>query len=195
MKRTRFIGSLVAFQDSEIIPIDKPNDKYVVATLGGHEYRRPLLDHIIETAKIMPDVQFDVFTSFKVDEIPKNVKIIGMIPSIAPYIKAADAVITQAGHSTAMELLTLGKPSVIVPDSKQTEQENNASRMSEMEVALTLSYDELLPGKLAESVRTILCDPKYKHNAEKFKEMAKNVHGSKKAAEVLREYSSRLQYY
>ncbi len=39
-------------------------------------------------------------------------------------MKAADLVVTQAGHSTAMELLTLGKPSVIIPDMKQREQEN-----------------------------------------------------------------------
>lgn len=195
MKRTRFVGPLVSFEENEIIPIAKPNEKYVVATLGGHEYRRPLLDHIIETAKLMPDIYFDVFTSFEVSEIPANVRIIGMIPSIAPYIKAADAVITQAGHSTAMELLTLGKPSVIVPDAKQIEQENNALRMNEMEVAITLGYDGLFPGRLADSLRSVLNNPKYRHNAENFKEMAKQIQGSKKAAEVLREYSSRLQYY
>lgn len=194
-KRTRFVGPLVSFEDNEIIPIDKPNDKYVVVTLGGHEYRRPLLDYVIEAAKIMPDVHFDVFTSFEVEDVPHNLKIKAMVPNIAPYLKASDVVITQAGHSTAMELLTLGKASVIVPDAKQTEQENNASRMSEMEVAITLSYEELLPEKLAEAVKTIIYDPKYKRNAEKFKEMAKKIQGSKKAAEVLREYSSRLQYY
>ena len=195
MKRTRFVGPLVGFEDSEIIPIAKPNDKYAVVTLGGHEYRKPLFDNVIETAKLMPDVYFDVFTSFEAENIPSNVRITGIVPDLAPYIKAADLVITQAGHSTAMELLTLGKPSVIVPDAKQTEQENNASRMKEMEVAVTLNYDELSPETLADSVRTILCEPKYKHNCEKFKEMAKKIQGSKKAAEVLREYSSRLQYY
>jgi uncharacterized protein (TIGR00661 family) len=195
MKRTRFVGPLVAFEDNEIIAIDKPNDKYIVATLGGHEYRRPLLDYIIEAAKILPDIQFDIFTSFEVLNIPKNVNIKKMVPVIAPYLKAADAVITQAGHSTAMEVLTLGKPSIIIPDAKQIEQENNASRMREMEVAITMTYDKLLPEKFAKSVKDILFEPKYKHNAEKFKEMAKKIQGSKKAAEVLRDYSSRLQYY
>lgn len=195
MKRTRFVGPLVAFEDNEIIAIDKPDGKYAVVTLGGHEYRKPLFDNVIETAKIMSDVYFDIFTSFKVQEVPENVTIREMVPTIASYIKAADVVITQAGHSTAMELLTFGKPSVIIPDAKQTEQENNASRMSEMEVAITISYDNLSPQKLAEAIRTVISDPKYKLNSEKFKEMAKKIHGSKKAAEVLREYSSRLQYY
>lgn len=195
MKRTRFVGPLVAFEDNEVIPIQKPSEKYVVVTLGGHEYRKPLLDNVIEAAKIMPDIHFDIFTSFEVNDVPANVRIIGVITDIAPYIKASDLVITQAGHSTAMELLTLGKPSVIVPDSKQTEQENNASRMNELEVATTVNYEELSAEKLSDSIRTILCELKYKQNAEKFKEMAKKIQGSKKAAEVLREYSSRLQYY
>ncbi len=195
MKRTRFVGPLVGFEESEIIPINKPNDKYVVVTLGGHEYRKPLFDRVLEAAKIMPDVYFDVFTSFNAPVIPENVRITGMVPDIASYLKAADLVITQAGHSTAMELLTLGKPSIIIPDLKQIEQENNASRMSEMEVAIIISYEDLSANKLADSIYNMLNEPKFAQNAEKFKEMAKNIQGSKKAAEVLREYSSRLQYY
>lgn len=195
MKRTRFVGPLVGFEESEVIPIEKPNDKYIVVTLGGHEYRKPLFDYVLETAKIMPDVHFDIFTSFESDYIPANVRLIGMVSNIAQYLKAADIVITQAGHSTAMELLTLGKQSIIVPDLRQTEQENNASRMRELGVAKTLTYEELSSSNLADAINCMFNLSTYSHNAQKFKEMAKNIQGSKKAAEVLREYSSRLQYY
>ncbi len=84
MKRTRFVGPLVTFDDNEIIPIEKPAEKYVVVTLGGHEYRRPMFDNIIEAAKLMPDVHFDVFTTFETEEIPPNVMIHGIISSLAP---------------------------------------------------------------------------------------------------------------
>ena len=194
-KRTRFVGPLVAFEENEIIPVEKPSDKYVVVTLGGHEYRRPLLDNVLEAAKIMPDVFFDIFTSFEVKGAPENVRIMGVVTELASYMKAADLIITQAGHSTAMELLTLGKPSIIVPDFKQREQENNALRMEEVHVAVTLDYNALSPEKLKNSIREVFSESKYSLNAEKFKEMAKNTQGSKKAAEVIREYSARLQYY
>jgi len=194
-KRTRFVGPLVGFNDNEIIPIDRPENKYIVVTLGGHEYRRPLLEKVISAAKLLPDVKFDVFTSFSAENTPENLTLKPMVPQIAPYLKAADLVITQAGHSTAMELLTLGKPSVIVPDAKQKEQENNASRMQEMELAVVKSYDELSDENLVEAIKEVLSNPKYKINAENYRDMAKKVQGSKKAAEVIREYSSRLQYY
>ncbi len=64
--------------------------------------------------------------------------------------------------------------------------------MEEMKVAVTVNYDELSPQKLAEAVNKVFSDSKYLQNTEKFKEMAKKIQGSKKAAEVLREYSSRL---
>lgn len=194
-KRTRFVGPLVGFEESEVLSVPKPGDKYVVVTLGGHEYRRPLLDHVLKVAEIMPDVHFDIFTRFEVAETPDNVKIKGMVADIAPYMKAADLVITQAGHSTAMELLTLGKPSVIIPDFKQIEQENNALRMQETGVAEVIHYGNLSPEKIVDAVRKVLSESKYSKKAADYGETAKNIQGSQKAAEVLREYSSRLQYY
>lgn len=197
MKRTRFVGPLVRWDRNEIKPIERMNKSrpYVIVTLGGHSYRRPLLDNVIEAAKYLPEIDFDIFTTFEVDNYPDNVKIIGTVPNIAEYIKAADLVITQAGHSTAMELLTLGKPSIIVPDQRQTEQENNASKMAEFGVAVEIGYNELSVYKLSECIKKILNESKYTENAEKFAVMATEIQGRKKTAEVLNEYSSRMRRY
>lgn len=198
MKRTRFVGPLVAWDKNEIEPIQRKENEsgrpLVVVTLGGHSYRRPLFDTVIEAARFLPDVDFEIFTTFTESDRPDNVKIIERVPNLASHLKAADLVVTQAGHSTAMELLTLGKPSIIVPDLKQTEQENNAMRMAEFEVGIKLEYTELSPVKLSDSIKNVLSDSKYKENAEKFAAMAEEIEGRKKAAQVLREYSTRLQY-
>jgi len=195
MKRTRFVGPLVSWNRDEIIPVERSKRPYIVVTLGGHSYRRPLFDTIIEVAKQLPDIDFDIFTIFKTDYVPSNVKLANIIPNLAQYMKAADLVITQAGHSTSMELLTLGKPSIIVPDLKQIEQENNASRMSELEVAKIIRYDELSVKKLSDTVKIVLNNSIFTQNAEKFAVMASEIKGRKKAAEVLRDYASRLHYY
>ncbi len=195
MKRTRFVGPLVCFNPEDIEPIEKPASKYIVVTLGGHAYRKPLFDNVLEAAKILKDYHFDIFSSFESEELPDNVRIFNKMVSIAPYLNAADLIITQAGHSTAMEILTLGKPSIIIPDFKQTEQENNAMRMEELKTAIKIEYKEFQPKKLAEGIIKIMNESVYTENAEKFRIMASEIQGSKNAANVIRDYSSRLQYY
>lgn len=195
MKRTRFVGPLVNWDRDEIIPVRRSNKPYIVVTLGGHDYRKPLFDSVIKVARHLPDINFDIFTGFKAENPPDNVKITGMIPNLAQYLKAADLVITQAGHSTAMELLTLGKPSIIVPDQKQIEQENNAMTMQARGVSSKINYDELSINKLSETIKMMLGETKFTENAEKFAVIASEIQGRKKAAEVIRDYSLRLKYY
>ena len=195
-KRTRFVGPLVSWDRSEVISVAKPDNHnpYIVVTLGGHSYRKPLLDSVIEAAKLLPHVNFDIFTRLEVESHPDNVRVIGLVSNLAEYLKAADLVITQAGHSTAMELQTLGKPAIIVPDLKQTEQENNAARMSELGAAFRLDYDDLSAHKLSETIRMMLSESRFTEKAEKFAIMASEIQGRKKAAQVLREYSTRMLY-
>lgn len=199
MKRTRFVGPLVSWDRNEITAVEHTNKStgrpYIVVTLGGHAYRRPLFDCVIETAKLLPDIDFDVFTTFETDNIPDNVRLVGLVPNLAEYLKAADLVITQAGHSTAMELLTLGKPAVIVPDLRQTEQENNAKRMAELDLAKIISYDDLSTISLIENINKVLNESKYAENAEKFAVMAEKIQGRREAAKVLKEYAGRLLSY
>lgn len=194
-KRTRFVGPLISFDPDNLEEIEKPGENYVAVMLGGHAYRKPLLDRVIDAARKFPDYNFDVFANFEVEDIPENVRIKGFISNIAPYLNAADFVITQAGHSTAMELLALGKPSIVVPDYKQTEQENNAQRMEEMGTSIKIEYNDFTTDKLSESIRRITTDPKYKENAQKFRDLALEIQGRKKVIEVIKDYSSRLQRY
>ncbi|HSA06452.1 MAG TPA: glycosyltransferase [Candidatus Gastranaerophilales bacterium] len=195
MKRTRFVGPLVSFDPDNIEKIEKPAKNYIAVALGGHSYRKPLLDNVIETSKKLPDTHFDVFTSLDANNLPDNLKIHRSVSNIVPYLNAADLVISQAGHSTAMELLTLGKPSIIVPDFKQIEQENNARRMEELNVAVKLEYANLSPEKLVDAVKKIKSESVYQENVNKFKEFAKEFQGGKKVAEVIQDYSKRLHYY
>lgn len=197
MKRTCFTGPLVSWDYNEISPVvrKKPENPYVVVSLGGHNYRRPVFDSILEVAKILKDFQFDVFSSFQAEDIPENVNVIGFSKSLAPYIKSADIVITQAGHSTAMELLTLGKPSIIIPDNKQKEQENNADRMREFGVSSVITLDELNAEGLKKEILNIIRNKSFTKNAQKFSEMAIEIKGRKKAAGIIKDYAERLIRY
>ncbi|MFA7659261.1 MAG: glycosyltransferase [Candidatus Gastranaerophilaceae bacterium] len=196
MKRTRFVGPLVNFDcdDVPLIPRESQNP-YIVVSLGGHAYRRPLFDCILEVAKKMPNVDFDIFTFFEADEIPANVNIKGMLPDISSYMKTADLVIAQAGHSTAMEILALGKPSIIVPDLNQIEQENNAGRMYELQVSEVICHDNLTPHRMFDCIQKVMKDEKYRKNAEFFATMSKEMDAKKRVADILMEYAMRLHRY
>lgn len=196
MKRTRFVGPLVNFDYDDVPVIERESkNPYIVVSLGGHAYRRPLFDCILEVAKKLPNVDFDIFTFFEADDIPKNVNIKGMIPDISSYLRTADIVIAQAGHSTAMEILSLGKPSVIVPDLNQIEQENNAKRMAELQVSEVISHEHLTPHRLFDCIQKVMKDEKYKKNAEVFATMSKELDAKRRVAEILTEYAMRLHRY
>ena len=98
-----------------------------------------------------------------------------------------------------MELLTLGVPSVIVPDTNQIEQENNASRMKDLGVSETLGYDALQndprQSVLHGAISTILKTPFYRQRAEVFARQAAAINGAAATADILREYAHRLTAY
>jgi UDP-N-acetylglucosamine--N-acetylmuramyl-(pentapeptide) pyrophosphoryl-undecaprenol N-acetylglucosamine transferase len=198
-KRTRFVGPLVAWQANEVIAMPKPsNNPLIVASLGGHEYRRPLFDSIIEVARQMRHLDFTIISSFTTSYASDNVRIHPFVKEAAPYFKAADLVITQAGHSTAMELLTLGKPSLIVPDSQQIEQENNARRMCELGVSLKMAYDELgdpSQRALRDHIQHLLDSRQFEARSLEFATMAAETHGALRAANHLKEFAHRLSAY
>lgn len=196
MKRTRFVGPLVNFNYEDVKTIERNNNRpYIVVSLGGHAYRRPLFDCILETAKKLPEIDFEIFTFFEAKELPENVHIQGMIADVSPYLKTADLIISQAGHSTAMEILSLGKPSIIVPDLNQIEQENNAQRMAELQVAEVIHHDKLTVHKMFDSIQKVMKDEKYKKNAQLFATMSKEMNAKKRVADILSEYAMRLHRY
>ncbi len=196
-KRTRFVGPLVAWKASEIQPIARksPDRPLVVVGLGGHSYRKPLFDAVLAMGRNTPDVDFELLTPFESSDLPQNVRINRAVKNAAAYFKAADLVVTQGGHSTAMELMTLGTPSLVVPDSNQIEQENNAQRLVELGVSEMVRYDELHRGLLKVKMDAMLETSNYRDRAQEFAAKALEIDGSRQAAEVLRDYASRLLAY
>jgi UDP:flavonoid glycosyltransferase YjiC (YdhE family) len=201
-KKQRFLGPLLPWNWKSV----KHNDKYlseeyrgfkkkIVCILGGHKYRKPLFDSIVSLAMQMPDILFIVLSSFKADVILKNLLIHDFVENPAEYYLNANLVITQAGHSTAMELITLGVPMLVVPDTGQIEQESNAKRLWELGVATTLSYKDLNTKILFKQVNEMLSDERFLNESKKLSEIAKSFIADEEAVRVIRDYSTRIQTY
>jgi len=132
---------------------------------------------------------------FKSDNIPKNTTVVGFCEDPSPYIAAAELVIAQAGHSTAMEILTLGKPALIIPIKGHAEQEYNANRMKEFGMCETLDYESFNSEDLYEKIKLLLNENGFKEKAKLFSENAREMKGSQKAADIILELSNRIQCY
>lgn len=196
MKRQRMVGPITAWRADEVVPSYRPGyGPYVVGTLGGHQYRLPLFQALIEAARRLPEVQFEIFSSFRCRDPLPNVRITEFTETPERYYKAADLVVTQAGHSTAMELLSLGKQSLLVPDYKQIEQESNAARMVELGVSTILPYPELSGAALATSIQHQLQTRTYELNAMRLARLAAKLEGARRVAEVATDYALRLLAY
>jgi uncharacterized protein (TIGR00661 family) len=195
MKKQCFVGPVVSsefFQSAHPVDLKAP---FVLILLGGHSFRYPIFETILKIADRFAELDFLIFTKFKSDHLPPNVKVSEFAADISSYMKAADLIITQAGHSTAMEILTTGKPALIIPDRGQIEQENNAKRMRELGACETLDYDFLDPESLSSKIRELLNDMRYSEKAALYSRMSKMMNGPQKAAEIIMELSGRMQCY
>jgi UDP-N-acetylglucosamine--N-acetylmuramyl-(pentapeptide) pyrophosphoryl-undecaprenol N-acetylglucosamine transferase len=199
-KRTRFLGPLAMFNPSDVIPVsikEAAGKTLVVVSLGGHDYRQPLFDAVLEVAEQFPSYHFAILTTFTASKgIASNITLHHHINECAGFFKAAHIVITQAGHSSAMELLTLGKPCVVVPDSNQIEQEHNAQRMVDLGVAIQLEYPNLSSKTLAATLRDVEAQyDSLASHASNFARFASELNGSERGAGILRHYAQRLRNY
>lgn len=195
MKKQCFVGPVVSSEFFKSAPRVNIKNPFVLILLGGHSFRYPIFENILKIADQFTEIDFLIFTKFKSDHLPSNVKVSEFASDISSYMKSADLIITQAGHSTAMEILTTGKPALIIPDKGQIEQENNAQRMSELGACETLDYDSLCQESLSLKIRMLLNDRKYREKAALYSEMSKRMNGPQKAAQMIMELSRRIQCY
>ncbi len=195
MKKQRFIGPVVNFDNSNNGETTDIGSPFVLTLLGGHSFRLPIFNGILKIADRFPEANFIIFTKFKCDDPPGNVKIFEFANDISRYMQKAELIITQAGHSTAMETLMLAKPTLIIPDKGQFEQESNAMRMKELGVGEMLDYDSLDAESLFGKIDLLLKDARFREKASYYSEMAKNMKGSQTATEIIMELSQRIQCY
>ncbi|MBI2995452.1 MAG: hypothetical protein HYY52_01915 [Candidatus Melainabacteria bacterium] len=203
-KKQRFIGPLLPWSWKSIVSSNDKNSlllshhaykKKIVCTLGGHKYRKPLFDVILSLAKQLPEYLIIVLSDFTSDLKLPNLLLVGFVDNPAVYYSNADLIITQAGHSTAMELITLGVPALVVPDSAQVEQESNAKRLCELGLAARLSYKDLSTSSLKNQIQYMLNEPAFLSSGKKISTIARSFLANEEAARIIRDYSTRVQAY
>lgn len=175
-----FTGPMLIKKHTPPAPLPEPA---VLVLLGGHSYRKPIFDAVVEAATELREVHFLISSRFTSTRHLPNLQTTRFLPEITPYLQAANLIITQAGHSTAMELLTYGRPGILIPDSGQIEQESNARAMSELGVSQTQTYEQL--NNLQEQITDLLNNPGYAERAEKLSGLCEKLKGAERAADII----------
>jgi len=196
-KKTYFTGpmSMLCFSP-KIKPAKwETRKKKVLVTLGGQEFRKGLLGRLIRESLKCKEYDF-IFTSkfIEKDSDEKNVHLRSFLPEIYPYMKAADILVMPAGHSTIMESILLAKPSIIIPDSGQPEQESNARAYQK------LGFGKRLPTDRVKRLGSVLNSIKknYKKYSKRLSPLAleasDGLNGARNTAEMAEGFVQRMGY-
>jgi predicted glycosyltransferase len=83
-----------------------------------------------------------------------------MLPELRAHVALADCVVSMAGYNTCCDLLSFGRPSVIVPRSGPSrEQSIRAQRFADWGVAGVIAADHVGPDNLAHAIGDALDGP------------------------------------
>ncbi|MDM9385410.1 glycosyltransferase [Chlorogloeopsis sp. ULAP01] len=154
-----------------------PDEQLVLVTPGGGEDGYNLVDTYLSSLALLPASRklrsMIVFgpempsrdqaaLEWKAFSYP-GVQICEFTDDLMSYVAAADAVVAMGGYNTICEILSVGKPAVIVPRVKPSqEQWIRAEHLAKLGVMTAIHPDHLTPDVLLESVLQQLNTPPHK---------------------------------
>ncbi len=145
-----------------------PNDKLVIASIGGGNVGAELLQATAAAAQLLQNkksIHFHLFTGpYSAPALHtelENIKtprlhIHHFCNNFPEWLQAADLSISMAGYNTCMNLLNAGIPALLYPFAQNREQRMRVSAFRECSGFSLLEADDLLPTSLAEQIITKL---------------------------------------
>ena len=168
-------------------------DKIILITVGGSEFGKKLLKLIYEASESIESDKIIIVTGpqIKSDFIQNSDKIIKkkFLDNMMEWINLSDLVISLAGHTTTMELASLGIPNILVPIDNHPEQAKNALNMEKYGISIVNNLKELNPADFAANINSALNNEKLKRNAEIVKRKFSKYNGTENTIKIISEYA------
>ncbi|MBE0633773.1 hypothetical protein IH574_04310, partial [Candidatus Bathyarchaeota archaeon] len=117
-----------------------------------------------------------------------NLTLVPWIENRFDYLEACDAVISRGGHETLMQSISYGKPSVIIPVPKHSEQYGNARRAMEMGVAKSIHQRDVTLEHLVQRVEEVLESDEVARTLKEIDEKEHLGNGINRTIETLIDY-------
>ena len=150
----------------------RPDTKLVVASIGGGNVGRVLLENSIKAVKLLEtkgDFHLQVFCGPFSEErwfkdlqcsSNKNLSVDRFTQHFPSWLEAADLSLSMAGYNTTMDLAQAGVPGLVYPFPQNQEQELRAQRFSTSIPIAPLEDADLKPEKLAQRILLQLQAPR-----------------------------------
>ncbi len=171
---------------------DNP-ERIVLVTVGGSEFGSELLRIICEASDQIKCDKIIIVTGPQIttDSIPQSDKIIKkrFLDDMMEWMKISDVVVSLAGHTTLMEIMSLGIPNIVIPIDKHPEQLKNTSNIGRYGITTIENIKTLTPKKIAEDINNLLDDPTILMRAKTIKEMFLKYNGTENAVEIIKSHA------
>jgi len=168
-------------------------EKVVLATVGGSEFGKKLLNLIYEASNDIECDKIIIVTGPQIDSdfISDSDKIVKMkfTDNMMEWMSISNLVISLAGHTTTMELASLGIPNILVPIDNHPEQAKNALNMEKYGISLINNIKGLNPLDFANNINLALADEKLKENSLQVKRKFSAYNGTLKAIQIISEFA------
>lgn len=148
LPKVKYVGILSRFiQSAQPHQGQSGNDIKLLIILSGPEKQRTLFENRIRD--LLKDLPAD-FSYRVVRGLPSSTKTTETnwynyadTSTLARFIREADLVISRAGYSTVMDLITMNKPAILVPTPGQTEQLSLAEHLQKKGIFPYVLQDDL----------------------------------------------------
>ncbi|AEG18523.1 UDP-N-acetylglucosamine--N-acetylmuramyl-(pentapeptide) pyrophosphoryl-undecaprenol N-acetylglucosamine transferase [Methanobacterium paludis] len=168
-------------------------DKLVFVTVGGSDFGIGLLKLICHASSMIDCDKLIMVTGPQIDTdfIPDCEKIIKkkFLWDMMEWMAIADVVVTLAGHTTVMEVTSLGIPNIVVPINNHPEQLKNAVHVEKYGISLVEDIKKLTAEGIAEDINNTLNNVDMKRNAEIVREQFSKYSGTEDAVRIILKYA------
>ncbi|MEG3224619.1 MAG: glycosyl transferase [Methanobacteriales archaeon Met13] len=160
----------------------------VMATVGGSWFGAKLLNLLSEAADMVNSQHIIMVTGPKIDiksnSSPK-ITITRFLGDMMGLMELSDLVVTLAGHTTSMELASLGVRNLMVPIENHPEQMKNALNMQSHGISQIRQMKDLSSSKLAEDINNLLENDYLMDGASLTKKKFSQYHGTPEAVKII----------
>jgi UDP-N-acetylglucosamine:LPS N-acetylglucosamine transferase len=101
------------------------------------------------------------------------------------WMKLSDLLVSLAGHTTCMELASLGIPSLLIPIENHPEQLKNALKMKKYGIAHVENMENLNSKNITNYINKALDDPDLKEGSANTQKIFSRYNGTENASKII----------